>query len=138
MRIFCRLWWVVLAAVVIGAGAGAVSQQFDKPEYTSTARLFVSTQSGTSVGDAYQNNLFSQERVYSYAGLATSEQVAARAIDQAKASITVDELRAKITAVPLPQTVLKYPRFCSDLYRRIRNMPRQYSPEFRDRALRLL
>jgi nonribosomal peptide synthetase DhbF len=33
---------------------------------------------------------------------------------------------------------LKYPRFCSDLYRRIRNMPRQYSPEFRDRALRLL
>lgn len=106
VRIFCRLWWVVLAAVVIGAGAGAVSQQFDKPEYTSTARLFVSTQSGTSVGDAYQNNLFSQERVYSYAGLATSEQVAARAIDQAKASITVDELRAKITAVPLPQTVL--------------------------------
>ncbi|TXI59875.1 MAG: hypothetical protein E6Q55_20740, partial [Mycolicibacterium mageritense] len=33
---------------------------------------------------------------------------------------------------------LKYPRFCSDLYRRIRSMPRQYSPEFRDRALRLL
>jgi len=106
VRIFCRLWWVVLVAVVIGAAAGAVSQQFDKPEYTSTARLFVSTQSGTSVGDAYQNNLFSQERVFSYAGLATSEQVAARAIDQVKSSITVDELRAKITAVPLPQTVL--------------------------------
>ncbi|KMO71293.1 Transposase [Mycolicibacterium obuense] len=33
---------------------------------------------------------------------------------------------------------LKYPGFCSDLYRRIRSMPRQYSPEFRDRALRLL
>lgn len=106
VRIFCRLWWVVLAAAVIGAGIGAVTHQLAKQEYTSTARLFVSTQSGTGVGDAYQNNLFSQERVFSYAGLATSEQVAARAIDQAKASISVDELRAKITAVPLPQTVL--------------------------------
>ena len=106
VRIFCRLWWVVLAAAVIGAGVGAVTHQLSKQEYTSTARLFVSTQSGTGVGDAYQNNLFSQERVFSYAGLATSEQVAARAIDQAKASISVDELRSKITAIPLPQTVL--------------------------------
>lgn len=106
VRIFYRLWWVILVAVVIGAAAGAVSQQFNQQEYTSTARLFVSAQSGTSVGDAYQNNLFSQERVFSYAGLATSEQVAARALDQVKASISVDELRAKITAIPLPQTVL--------------------------------
>jgi receptor protein-tyrosine kinase len=106
VRIFRRLWWVVLLAAVIGAGVGAVLHQFSKQEYTSTARLFVSTQSGTGVGDAYQNNLFSQERVFSYAGLATSEQVAARAIDQVKAPITVEELRAKITAVPLPQTVL--------------------------------
>src|SRR5690606_14235532 len=37
-----------------------------------------------------------------------------------------------------PEYALKYPRFCSDPYRRIRNMPRKYSPEFRDRALRLL
>lgn len=106
VRIFRRLWWVLLAAVVIGAIVGGVTQLFHKDQYTSTARLFVTTQSGTSVGDAYQNNQFSQERVFSYAGLATSEQVAARAIDQLKASITADELRAKITAVPLPQTVL--------------------------------
>src|SRR3954447_26967273 len=33
---------------------------------------------------------------------------------------------------------VKHPRFCSDLYRRIRSMPRQHSPEFRQRALRLL
>lgn len=106
VRILRRLWWVIVVAVVLGAAAGAVSYQFAKPEYTSTARLFVSTQSGTSVSDAYQNNMFSQQRVFSYAGLATSEQVAARALDQVKASITVDELRAKITAIPLPETVL--------------------------------
>jgi transposase len=38
----------------------------------------------------------------------------------------------------LAYTDLNCPRFCSDLYRRIWNMPRQYSPEFRLRALRLL
>lgn len=106
LRIFRRLWWVVLVCIAIGAAAGAVSLLFHTTQYSSTARLFVTTQSGTSVGDAYQNNLFSQERVFSYAGLATSEQVAARAVDQLKASITADELRAKITAVPLPQSVL--------------------------------
>jgi receptor protein-tyrosine kinase len=38
--------------------------------------------------------------------LATSDQVAARAVDQLKMPISPDELRAKITATPLPKTVL--------------------------------
>ncbi|MDF2829621.1 MAG: ywqD, partial [Mycobacterium sp.] len=77
LRAFRRFWWLVLVAVLVGAGVGYATTLFSTPEYQSTARLFVTTQSGTSVGDAYQNNLFSQERVVSYAGLATSEQVAA-------------------------------------------------------------
>ncbi len=79
---------------------------FKTPQYQSTATLFAATQNGTSVAEAYQNNMFSQERVISYASLATSEQVAARAIDQLKAPISADDLRAKITAVPLPKTVM--------------------------------
>jgi receptor protein-tyrosine kinase len=106
LRIFRRYWWVVLIAAAVGAGIGYGTTLLSTTQYESTARLFVTTQSGTSVGDAYQNNLFSQERVVSYAGLATSEQVAARAVDQLKASITPDQLRSKITATPLPQTVL--------------------------------
>jgi capsular exopolysaccharide synthesis family protein len=106
LRIFRRFWWIVVIAAVVGGGAGYASSFLSTTEYESTARLFVTTQSGTSVGDAYQNNLFSQERVVSYAGLATSEQVAARALDQLKAPISTDELRSKITAAPLPQTVL--------------------------------
>ncbi|MGW0161753.1 P-loop NTPase [Mycobacterium sp. NPDC003323] len=106
LRIFRRFWWVVLLATLIGVAVGYATMFMSSPKYASTTRLFVTTQSGTSVGDAYQNNLFSQERVFSYAGLATSDQVAARAIAQLKAPISVDELRAKITAVPLPQTVL--------------------------------
>lgn len=106
LRAFRRFWWLVLVATLIGAGAGYGYTLFTTPEYQSTARLFVTTQSGTSVGDAYQNNLFSQERVVSYAGLATSEQVAARAVDQLKMPISPEALRGKITATPLPKTVL--------------------------------
>jgi capsular exopolysaccharide synthesis family protein len=105
-RIFARYWYVVLLAVLIGAGAGYVSTLVTTPEYQSTARLFVATQHGASVTDAYQNNLFSQERVISYAGLATSEQVALRAADQLKASITPAQMRSKITAKPEDKTVL--------------------------------
>jgi Mrp family chromosome partitioning ATPase len=106
LRTFRRFWWLVVVAAILGGGIGYAITFLSTPEYQSTARLFVTTQSGTSVGDAYQNNLFSQERVVSYAGLATSEQVAARAVDQLKMPITPDELRAKITATPLPKTVL--------------------------------
>lgn len=106
LRIFRRFWWLVVVATLVGAGVGYATIFMTTQQYQSTARLFVTTQSGTSVGDAYQNNLFSQERVVSYAGLATSEQVSARAVDQLKMPITADELRSKITATPVPKTVL--------------------------------
>lgn len=106
LRTFRRFWWLIVVTTLAGAAIGYGTAFMSAPEYQSTARLFVSTQSGTSVGDAYQNNLFSQERVVSYAGLATSEQVSARAVDQLKMPITAEELRSKIVATPLPKTVL--------------------------------
>ncbi|MGV0801199.1 Wzz/FepE/Etk N-terminal domain-containing protein, partial [Mycolicibacterium elephantis] len=77
LRIFRRYWWLIVALTVVGAAGGYATTLLLTPEYQSTARLFVATQNGTSVTEAYQNNLFSQERVYSYADLASSEQVAA-------------------------------------------------------------
>ena len=87
-------------------GDRSATRQFTTREYQSTATLFVATQNGTTVTEAYQNNLFSTDRANSYATLATSEQVAARAVDQLKGSITPEELRAKISAVAAPKTVL--------------------------------
>lgn len=106
LRIFGRYWWAIVALAVVGGVAGWSWWEFGDREYQSSATLFVATQNGTSVTEAYQNNLFSQDRVNSYASLAMSEQVAARAVDQLKANISASELRAKVTAVPLPKTVL--------------------------------
>jgi capsular exopolysaccharide synthesis family protein len=106
LRIFARYWWVIVILTAVGAAIGWGTWQFTDRAYQSTATLFVATQNGTTVTEAYQNNLFSQERVVSYAGLAASEQVAARAVDQLKAPISSEELRSKISAAPVPQTVL--------------------------------
>ncbi|MGV0578305.1 Wzz/FepE/Etk N-terminal domain-containing protein [Mycolicibacterium elephantis] len=106
LRIFRRYWWLIVALTIVGAAGGYAATFLLTPEYQSTARLFVATQNGTSVTEAYQNNLFSQERVYSYADLASSEQVAARAVDQLKAPISAEELRSKVTALPGEKTVL--------------------------------
>ncbi|MDR3663370.1 MAG: AAA family ATPase [Mycobacterium sp.] len=106
LRIFGRYWWAIVVLAVVGAAAGWAWWEFGTREYQSSATLFVATQNGTSVTEAYQNNLFSQDRVNSYASLATSEQVAARAVDQLKANISASELRSKITAIPVPKTVL--------------------------------
>lgn len=115
LRIFRRYWIVIVLLTVLGAGIGyatilpitaRIIPFIDERQYQSTATLFVATQNGTSVSEAYQNNLFSQDRVNSYAGLATSEQVAARAIDQLKSSLTPGQLRGKVTALPRAGTVL--------------------------------
>lgn len=115
LRIFRRYWIAIVLLTIVGAGIGyatilpitaKIVPFIDERQYQSTATLFVATQNGTSVSEAYQNNLFSQDRVNSYAGLATSEQVAARAVDQLKSPLTPGQLRGKVTALPREGTVL--------------------------------
>jgi capsular exopolysaccharide synthesis family protein len=105
-RILRAGWWIVAVVTVLGIVGGLVYSFVSTPQYQACARLFVTTEGGSSVGEAYQNNLFSQERVTSYAGLATSTQVAQRAVDQLQLSNTANELRDKMTATPIEKTVL--------------------------------
>ncbi|MDZ7930510.1 MAG: polysaccharide biosynthesis tyrosine autokinase [Rhodococcus sp. (in: high G+C Gram-positive bacteria)] len=105
-RILRAGWWIVALATVIGVAGAYAYTFFTTPQYQACARLFVTTEGGSSVGEAYQNNLFSQERVSSYAGLATSTQVAQRAVDQLQLQGSAAELRSRITATPIEKTVL--------------------------------
>ena len=89
-RILRAGWWIVALATVIGIAGGWAYTFFTTPQYQACARLFVTTEGGSSVGEAYQNNLFSQERVNSYAGLATSTQVAQRAVDQLQLGMSAE------------------------------------------------
>ena len=98
LRIFRQYWWMLavftVLGLVIGYGSWVVNWWIIDfgPKYQSTATLFVATQTGTTTAEAYQNDMFSQQRAVSYAALATSEQVATRAIDQLEAPISPDDL----------------------------------------------
>jgi len=112
LRIFRRYWWMLAVFTVLGLVIAYASWVVKlgiidfTPKYESTATLFVATQTGTTTAEAYQNDMFSQQRAVSYAALATSEQVAERAVDQLKAGISPDELRAKISAKGRDKTVM--------------------------------
>ncbi len=106
-RIIVRFWWVLVVGALVGAFAAfAYSTWISPGKYESTARLFVTAEGGTSVGESYQNNLFAQDRVNSYATIATSEQVAQRAAETLGGQVDVGELRGSVTAVPVKDTVI--------------------------------
>lgn len=112
LRIFRRYWWIVVVFTVIGAAVGYGSWVINwsiidfTPKYQSTATLFVATQTGTTTAEAYQNDTFSQQRVFSYVALATSDQVASRAVDELKAPISARDLQSKISATAINKTVM--------------------------------
>jgi receptor protein-tyrosine kinase len=74
--------------------------------YTTTTQFFVSTRNAQSTSDIYQGSQFSQQRVTSYAQLVTGQQVAARVIERLELSETASDLSRRISADPLPDTVL--------------------------------
>ena len=75
------------------------------PQYSSTAQLFVSSPDATGA-DAYQNSLFSEQRVASYANLIMGEEIASRVIDSLNLDENPRDLAEKITATVVPDTVI--------------------------------
>ena len=106
-RILSRFWWILVVGIVIGAfGAFAYGTWISPGKYESTARLFVTAEGGTSVGESYQNNLFAQDRVNSYATIATSDQVAQRAAETLGNKVGAANLRDSVSAEPIKDTVI--------------------------------
>ncbi|MDP9434645.1 MAG: polysaccharide biosynthesis tyrosine autokinase, partial [Actinomycetota bacterium] len=79
-----------------------------EPVYESQVELFVATAQPTDVTQAYQGSLFTQQRVTSYADLATSPLVTRPVIRQLHLDLGPRELRERIAAtVPLDSVLIK-------------------------------
>ena len=75
-----RQRWVLIVGCVVGTLAAASMLVWQlTPQYSSSARLFVSTAQANS-GDAYQGGLFSEQRVASYADLVNGQELSSRVI----------------------------------------------------------
>src|SRR4051794_19050427 len=99
-------WWLVLVAVVLGAGGAALVTGATPARYAASVTFFVSAQTSGGVTDAYQGDLFSQKRVSSYVDLLTSDRLAGMVVRGRPLGLTADQVRAEISAQAVPDTVL--------------------------------
>ncbi|HEX6876402.1 MAG TPA: Wzz/FepE/Etk N-terminal domain-containing protein, partial [Nocardioidaceae bacterium] len=105
LRIARRRWKLIVGCVVVALAVSALVTFRTTPEYSSSARLFVSTTQNDSA-DAYQGSLFSAQRVTSYADLASGRELASRVIDRLGLDMQPNELSDKVTATVVPETVI--------------------------------
>ncbi|CAM3159463.1 polysaccharide biosynthesis tyrosine autokinase [Prescottella defluvii] len=105
VRIVLARWRIIVAVTAVAVAAALVASLVATPVYAAKARLFVST-SGSSVMEAMQGAQFSQQRVASYAKLATGQEVMENAIGALGLDIAPSDLAARVKATPVVNTVL--------------------------------
>jgi len=101
-----RRWWILAISVVVGILAGVLATSLATPEYTASARLFVSATGGSSSTEAESGAKFSEERTESYVRMITTEQITQRVVDQLALPMSASELSSEVTAAIVPRTVL--------------------------------
>lgn len=92
--------------VLLATAAGALVTALSTPVYRADVEVFVSLREGGGTSNAYQGNLFSQERVKSYAKIANSPAVTGAVVRQLQLDLTPDQLADKISATAPTDTVL--------------------------------
>ncbi|WNG82936.1 polysaccharide biosynthesis tyrosine autokinase [Mycobacterium sp. ITM-2016-00316] len=123
-------WLIVCATLAASIVLAIIVTAMTTPLYKASTRLFVSTESGSSLAEAYQGNRFSQERVKSYAELIEGQTVAQRTIDKLGLDITAGELQEKVTASAKLDTVLINVSVLDESPVRARDIANSLSDEF--------
>ena len=108
LQVLRKRWLSALLIVELFLGVGFALTLVTAPEYQSHTQLFVAnpTAPADEAGDVYKDSQFSRERVLSYVELLRGARVAAGAGARAGLSLPADELRAKLSAETVAQTVL--------------------------------
>ncbi|WP_422769271.1 polysaccharide biosynthesis tyrosine autokinase [Plantactinospora sp. WMMC1484] len=105
LRALRQRWWVVLATVMVALGVAGFVTVRATPQYASSVTFFV-TSSGQGMADAYQGNLFLQQRVKSYVDLLSSDRLAQTVAAEERVGLTADEVRSRVSARVEADTVL--------------------------------
>ena len=126
-----RARWITVCVTALLVVLGAVAYTLlTTPLYQASTRLFVSTNSGATVSDLYQGNLFSQQRVLSYAELLRGETVAQRTIDKLGLDMSANALQSRVKATVKPDTVLIDVQVLDESPVRARDIANALSDEF--------
>lgn len=99
-------WWLLVLGVVVGLGVAALLTWLTTPLYSSSTRLFVAVAGSDDTSAAYQGNLFSEQRVTSYAELLTGNALAGEVVNDLELELTPTQVAKKVSARALPNTVI--------------------------------
>jgi capsular exopolysaccharide synthesis family protein len=91
-------WRLITVTTLLGVMAAALASMLATPMYTATTTTFVSVNGGdSSVGTALQGNLFAQDRVKSYVGVGTADDVMSTVIEDLGLPLSPSQLAAKVS-----------------------------------------
>lgn len=106
IRIIRKYWVLLVAATLVGVGAGAIASIAQTPTYAASTQVFVSVQSGESTLDLAQGNTYTLSRVQTYANLVDSQRVLDGVIAALDLEVERDALDSRISATSLPETTI--------------------------------
>lgn len=106
IRMLRQNWVIIAACVLLGIAVAAAYSIAQTPQYSSSAKVFVSTSNGGTIGELTQGNTFTQQRVATYADLVTTPIVLLPVIGDLQLDSTGEQLESKVTATALPDTTL--------------------------------
>lgn len=106
LRMAQRRWLTISLFLMVGLGLAAAMTYTQTPQYQSTARVFISTDTGGSAIEQVQGSTFINQRVGSYAQLATSRELMQRVISRLNLNLTPPQLASKISSSVTANTVI--------------------------------
>jgi capsular polysaccharide biosynthesis protein len=107
IRVLRKSWVLILLATLLGIAVSAGYSLLQTPVYSSSTRVFVSTQSGETTSELVQGNSFTQARVKTYSSLVTTPIVLLPVIASLDLDLTAEELAKHVTATaPLDTTLI--------------------------------
>jgi capsular polysaccharide biosynthesis protein len=113
MELLKRWWivlrrrWLVVAVCLVMAMVGVSAYNVTvHEEYTASTQLFLRAPDVKTSAGAYQGDLFSRQRVQTYAKMFKSDDLAQRVIDRLGLNLTPQELVNQVSASTVKDTVL--------------------------------
>jgi len=107
LRILRKSWGLIMVITLAGVAVAVAFSVFQKPAYSATAKIFVSTPSSGTTSELAQGNSFTVQRVKTYADLAATPLVLTPVIDSLGLNTSPDKLALRVAAsAPLDTSII--------------------------------
>lgn len=99
-------WRTLVTGLVLGVSVAALLSWSAVKTYTSSTQVFVNVSRTSDSASAYEGNLFSQQRVASYAQILAGPGLAQRVVDELHLPMTAQQVAGEVIAIAVPGTVV--------------------------------